>query len=110
MAAPKHSPATRPVDRILEIEATELGGLDTRSIVLGAPELQAEPSAPSGGPPIIWQGTLGDGRSRSRYYVRLLADGGGYCSCPDFYFRGLLRRQSAFRCKHLSAPGQPWHI
>jgi hypothetical protein len=51
----------------------------------------------------VWQGAIsGDGTGpQNTYYVRLYTDGSGHYSCPDYYFRGLLRRQTKFRCKHL---------
>jgi hypothetical protein len=88
---------------MLEIDEPELGSLDTHSIILGAHEPASKPPTLRGGSSIVWQGPVeGDGTGpRDSYYVRLLADGRGYCSCPDFYFRGLLRRLPAYRCKHL---------
>jgi hypothetical protein len=92
--------------RALELDTPEYPNLDPHSIVVGSsdqppvttpPQVRQEPAE------MVWQGEMdsdGSGPQRT-YYVRLYADGGGHCSCPDYYFRGLLRRQTRFRCKHL---------
>lgn len=91
--------------RALELDAPEQSTLDPHSIVVGFQDQVAEPMTPpvSREPTVVWQGQIsGDGTGpQNTYYVRLYTDGSGHCSCPDYYFRGLLRRQTRFRCKHL---------
>jgi len=90
--------------RIVEIGGPEYADLDPSSVVLGLHEQQPlEPPAIRIRTTIVWQGSVASDRSgrSSSYYVRLYCDGAGHCSCPDYYYRGLLRRQPAFRCKHL---------
>jgi hypothetical protein len=97
----------RPVSpsRALELDAPEQSTLDPQSIVVGFEDqlAVAMPSPVSRESTVIWQGQVtseGTG-PQNAYYVRLYTDGSGHCSCPDYYFRGLLRRQTKFRCKHL---------
>jgi hypothetical protein len=91
--------------RALELDGPEDARIDPRSIIVAPAvhQLVALPSPVEQDPGIVWQGDVdGDGSGRKpSYYVRLYADGGGHCACPDYYFRGLLRRQTKFRCKHL---------
>jgi hypothetical protein len=79
--------------------------LDVRAIVLGtlAADAKEEPDRPSPAPPaVVWRGTVpSDSGSRAGYWVQLLADGTGQCSCADYYFRGVLRREPEYTCKHL---------
>jgi hypothetical protein len=94
-----------PPSRALELDAPEQSTLDPHSIVVGFEDqlAVAVPSPVSPEPTVVWQGQMSaDGTGpQNAYYVRLYTDGSGYCSCPDYYFRGLLRRQRQFRCKHL---------
>jgi hypothetical protein len=89
-------PPERP--RGIEIDGGDQPVLDARSIVLngGACEDIAAPA-------VVWEGSIqGDGTGPQRsYYVRLYADRTAHCQCPSFYFRGLLRRDAAFACKHV---------
>jgi hypothetical protein len=91
--------------RALELDAPEHSTLDPHSIVIGSHDLPSVAPPPQVRPEstLVWQGEMaGDGTGpQSTYYVRLYTDGTGHCSCPDYYFRGLLRRQARFRCKHL---------
>ena len=107
VAAPKPDSVRPAVGlwRALELDAPEHSALDQHSIVVGShdqPPLAAPPQAKPESA-VVWQGEIaGDGTGpQSTYYVRLYTDGSGHCSCPDYYFRGLLRRQTKFRCKHL---------
>jgi hypothetical protein len=88
--------------RALELEGS---ALDVRAIVLGGACLEAAtaPAPDPAEPVVVWEGTIrGDGTGpQASYFVRLYADGTGTCQCPAFYFRGLLRRDAAFCCKHM---------
>ena len=92
--------------RSLEIEGSDEPGLDARSIVLGGGYRQdAEPSPvdqPTG-PSVVWEGQVqGDGTGPQKsYFVRLYSDGTGHCQCPAFYFRGTLRHEPTYACKHV---------
>ena len=106
VAAPEPENIRRlPPGRALELDAPEQSTLDPHSIVVGFGDqlAVAMPSPASREPTLVWQGQIsGDGTGpQNAYYVRLYTDGSGHCSCPDYYFRGLLRRQTRFRCKHL---------
>jgi hypothetical protein len=94
-----------PLSRALELDAPEQSTLDPHSIVVGFDDQPAVAMPPpvSREPTVVWQGQIsGDGTGpHNTYYVRLFTDGSGHCSCPAYYFRGLLRRQAQFRCKHL---------
>ena len=91
------------MSRALELDGHE--PLDPSSIVGGCQCEQPAANPPQAiqEPPIVWQGEVaGDGTGPQRsYYVRLYTDGAGYCACPNYYFRGVLRRDTRFRCKHL---------
>jgi hypothetical protein len=92
--------------RALEIDGRDQPLLDARAIVLGAPGRDAMPPIPASQPPapaVVWEGTVpGDGTGpQATYYVRLYADGTAHCQCPGFYFRGVLRRDATFCCKHV---------
>ena len=99
------SQTTRATWRALELDTSEDPNLDPHSIVVGSQDQLpvVTPTQARQEPTVVWQGEMdsdGSGPQRT-YYVRLYTDGGGHCSCPDYYFRGLLRRQTRFRCKHL---------
>jgi hypothetical protein len=90
------------MSRALELDGRE--PLDPSSIVGRCQHEQpaANPPQAKQEPPIVWQGEVaGDGTGPQRTFVRLYTDGAGHCACPDYYFRGLLRRDPKFRCKHL---------
>jgi hypothetical protein len=91
------------MSRALDLDGRE--PLDPRSIVDGCEDEQPAAISPhvKQEPIIVWQGEVtGDGTGPQRsYYVRLYTDGAGHCACPDYYFRGVLRRDTRFRCKHL---------
>ena len=106
VAAPEPENVRRvPPLRVLELDAPEQSRLDPYSIVVGSVDqlAVAMPSPVSREPTVVWQGQMsGDGTGpHNAYYVRLYTDGSGLCSCPVYYFRGLLRRQRQFHCKHL---------
>jgi hypothetical protein len=98
-------PPERP--RGIEIDGADQPVLNARSIVLngGACEDIAAPAPEPrrAGPAVVWEGSIqGDGTGPQRsYYVRLYADRTAHCQCPSFYFRGVLRRDAAFACKHV---------
>ena len=94
-----------PADRL---RGLELDGptLDAQAIVLGAPSLEDAPHPPAPqttAPAVVWEGAVGgDGTGpQSSYFVRLYADGTATCQCPAFYFRGTLRRDPSYACKHI---------
>ena len=94
-----------PTDRL---RGLELAGpmLDARAIVLSAPSLEDAPPrlAPQPTvPAVLWEGAVqGDGTGpQASYFVRLYADGTATCQCPAFYFRGTLKRDQKYCCKHV---------
>jgi hypothetical protein len=90
--------------RVLEIDGLDQPGLDAQAIVLGPlPLADMSREAAQRSPAVLWQGNVaGSGRGPQRaYYVVVYDDSTGRCACPDFYFRGVLRRNLTFECKHL---------
>ena len=82
-----------PADRTraLEIDTLDQPLLDARAIVLGAPGRGDTPPAPppeAAAPQVVWEGTVP-------------SDGTAHCQCPHFYFRGVLKRDTMFCCKHI---------
>ena len=80
--------------------------LDARAIVHGGgcdddgqSMFTDEPATPS----VVWEGqVLGDGTGPQKsYFVRLYSDGTAHCQCPAFYFRGTLRHERSYACKHV---------
>ena len=94
-----------PLSRALELDAPDQSTLDPHSIVVAYEDqlAVAVPSPVSRELTLVWQGQIsGDATGpQNAYYVRPFTDGSGHCSCPDYYFRGLLKRHWQFRCKHL---------
>ena len=92
--------ASRPLPLELSDEP-----LDIQAIILGTLSANASEGAsrpPPAGPAVVWRGKVRSDRgSRDGYWVQLLADGTGQCSCADYYFRGVLRRDAAYSCKHI---------
>jgi hypothetical protein len=91
-------------DRALEIDGPNVPGLDARQVVLGPmhpPDDQPERVQPAP-PAVLWQGNvLADSRPQRTYYVVVYVDGTGRCSCPDYYFRAVLKDLRDYACKHI---------
>jgi hypothetical protein len=95
------------VGRALDIDGFANPDLDARAIVLGvcidsAPSTPTPAQTPTS-PAVVWEGNVvsdGTGPQRS-YFVRLCDNRTAHCQCPAFYFRGVLRRDPTFVCKHL---------
>lgn len=92
------------MSRAPDIDDADSPGLDARAIVHGqcaesAPQTPATVQTPA----VLWEGNVvGDGTGpQPSYYVRLYDDGTALCQCPAFYFRGVLRRDPTFACKHV---------
>ena len=84
--------------------------LDANAIMRGSAaehETPVEPEAASG-PSVVWEGLVaGDGTGPQKsYFVRLYADSTATCQCPAFYFRGTLRRDPNYACKHIARARQ----
>jgi len=97
-------PDERP--RSLEIDGTDAPGFDARAIVLGdggREDAAAAPVEHPPGPSIVWEGQVqGDGTGPQKsYFVRLYSDATAHCQCPAFYFRGTLRHEPTYACKHV---------
>ena len=84
--------STRPKLRSLE-ETKECCTENT------APPFADQPTEPL----VVWEGQVqGDGTGPQKsYFVRLYSDGTAHCQCPAFYFRGTLRHERTFACKHV---------
>jgi hypothetical protein len=65
--------------------------LDVQAIVLGTLATDDNEGAdrpPATPPEVVWRGKLpNDAGSVAGYWVQLLADGTGQCSCADYFFR-----------------------
>ena len=96
--------AVRP--RQIEIDGPSQPALDPRSVVLGLPGQPAEPARaeePST-PVVVWQGSVRSQTSSGRsYFVVIYDDHTARCSCLDFHFRGTLKEDRAYACKHIRA-------
>jgi hypothetical protein len=96
-------PGERP--RSLEIDGTDAPGFDARAIVLGGggQEDGGRPAVDQRTPSLVWEGQVqGDGTGPQKsYFVRLYSDDTAHCQCPAFYFRGTLRHEPTYACKHV---------
>jgi predicted nucleic acid-binding Zn finger protein len=51
---------------------------------------------------VLWQGNLlGDSTPQRSYFVVVYDDGSGRCSCPDYYFRAVIKDVLDYTCKHI---------
>ena len=89
----------------MDIDGLDRHPLDAWTIALSsachkhaasAPVVEPSASPRCGKAPVEGDGT---GPQKS-YFVRLYSDGTAHCQCPGFYFRGILRRDRVFACKH----------
>jgi SWIM zinc finger len=90
--------------RQIEIDGPSEPALDARGVVLGFPSQPAtdacadQPSTPA----IVWQGTVRSQTSAGRsYFIVMYADETARCSCLDFHFRGTLKEDRGYACKHI---------
>ena len=91
--------------RQIEIDGPSQPVLDPRSVVLGlasqrdeTPRGTEEPSTPI----VAWQGTVRSQTSAGRsYFIVIYADETACCSCLDFHFRGTLKEDRNYACKHI---------
>jgi hypothetical protein len=90
--------------RQIEIDGPSQPPLDPRSVVLGMPMQPAE-AATAEGPPtpvVVWQGSVRSQTSTGRsYFIVVYDDDTARCSCLDFHFRGTLKEDRAYACKHI---------
>ena len=90
--------------RQIEIDGPSEPTLDARSVVLGLPSQSAEdvrahePSTPV----VVWQGSVRSQTSAGRsYFIVIYEDDTARCSCLDFHFRGTLKEDRNYACKHI---------
>lgn len=90
--------------RQIEIDGPSQPALDARSVVLGMPSQPAE-AATAEGPStrvVLWQGSVRSQTSAGRSYFIVIYDNDtARCSCLDFHFRGTLKEDRAYACKHI---------
>ena len=90
--------------RQIEIDGPSQTAIDARGVVLGLPSqpLQdARPDQPSA-PAVVWKGSVRSQTSPSRsYFVVIYNDDTARCSCLDFHFRGTLKEDRNYACKHI---------
>jgi SWIM zinc finger len=57
---------------------------------------------PTSTPVVVWQGSVRSQTSARRsYFVVMYADETARCSCLDFHFRGTLKEDRNYACKHI---------
>jgi hypothetical protein len=93
--------------RQIEIDAPSEPALDARSVVLGSlpqpPEDEAQAEKPSS-PAVVWQGSVRSHSTAGRsYFIVIYEDDTARCSCLDFHFRGTLKEDRGYSCKHIRA-------
>ena len=90
--------------RQIEIDGPSQPALDPRSVVLGLlsqPGEDAPPDQPCA-PVAIWSGSVRSQTSAGRsYFVVFYDDNTARCSCLDFHFRGTLKEDRGYACKHI---------
>ena len=91
--------------RQIEIDGPSQLALDPRSVVLGLapqpPDGEALAEKPSS-PVVVWQGSVRSQSSSGRsYFIVIYEDDTGRCSCLDFHFRGTLKEDRSYVCKHI---------
>jgi len=53
-------------------------------------------------PVVVWQGGVRSQTSAGRsYFIVIYADETACCSCLDFHFRGTLKEDRNYACKHI---------
>lgn len=90
--------------RQIEIDGPSQPSFDARNVVLGflsqsAEDARAEePSAPV----VVWKGSVRSHTSAGRsYFIVIYDDDTARCSCLDFHFRGTLKDDRGYACKHI---------
>ena len=92
--------------RQIEIDGPSQPDLDARGVVLGLLSQPGEdaPADQPSAPVVVWQGSVRSQTSASRsYFVVIYDDDTARCSCLDFHFRGTLKDDRAYACKHIRA-------
>ena len=97
--------------RHIEIDGPSQPALDPRGVVLGLCSQPGEDARPINHPrrSVAWQGSVRSQTSAGRsYFVVIYDDDTARCSCLDFHFRGTLKDDRAYACKHIrTARSQP---
>jgi hypothetical protein len=90
--------------RQIEIDGPSQPDLDPRSVVRGLPLRPAE-AARAEEPStlvVVWQGSVLSQTSAGRsYFIVIYEDDTARCSCLDFHFRGTLKENRGYSCKHI---------
>ena len=90
--------------RQIEIDGPSQPALDPRSVVLGIPSHPTEDARldQSSARVVVWQGSVRSQTSAGRSYFIVIYDNDtARCSCLDFHFRGTLKEDRAYACKHI---------
>ena len=90
--------------RKIEIDGPLQSTLDPRSVVLGLPcqPVEADRAEEPSNPVVVWQGSVRSQTSAGRsYFIVMYDDDTARCSCLDFHFRGTLKEDRAYACKHI---------
>ena len=91
--------------RQIEIDGPSHPALDARSVVLGLVPQPSEADAPAekpSSPVVVWQGSVRSQSSSGRsYFIVIYEDDTARCSCLDFHFRGTLKEDRGYLCKHI---------
>jgi hypothetical protein len=90
--------------RQIEIDAPTEPGIDARGVVLGFVSDEADEgrSETPGAPVVVWHGSVWSETNSGRsYHIVIYDDHTGRCSCPDYHFRGVLKDDRSYTCKHI---------
>jgi len=90
--------------RQIEIDAPTQAGINARGVILGFLSAESDdgtPDAPAA-PIVIWRGSVrSESNSGRSYHVVIYDDHTGRCSCADYHFRGVLKDDRGYACKHI---------
>ena len=90
--------------RQIEIDGPSEPALDARSVVLGLlpPPEDRTPAENPSSPGVAWQGSVRSQSNSGRsYFIVIYEDDTARCSCLDFHFRGTLKEDRGYACKHI---------
>ena len=90
--------------RQIEIDGPSQPALDARSVVLGflSPAVDERRTEKPSSPVVVWHGSVRSQSSSGRsYFIVMYEDDTARCSCLDFHFRGTLKEDRSYACKHI---------
>ena len=90
--------------RQIEIDGPSQPALDAHSVVLGflSPAVDETRTEKPSRACVVWQGSVRSQSSSGRsYFIVIYEDDTARCSCLDFHFRGTLKEDRGYACKHI---------